>query len=387
MPCRSTYPAGHKLLSASMHPKYKKIYCCTPVAFHANDGFWIRDTGLISNTLRNMGVESKCIMPLPHYEDDQAEHLIRTEYKNLKSAAWWKSLGIDALILYSWGAPRYLPIARAIHKAGIRLHIHLDTSGNFEGSNYNEMPFVRKIIHKLRILSHDFFRAWHLRYADTISAGEPVLQYIATRLFYGKWIVTRGFPLASPISSKFLYFGNHKQPIVLFVGRWNDTHQKRPEFMMKSIEHLIYLGIQAEIKIIGTITDEIRQWHSKLPTTTAIKLIGYIPNNKLISEYNNAQIIACCSKYEGSHVVSSEALCCGVSVVATNRPKSLRTVHWYTSKNSGRISNMDSPNSFAEAIHDELLAWKKNERNPHTIAESWHPFLHADKMLNRIFEH
>lgn len=370
-----------------MHPKYKKIYCCTPVAFHANDGFWIRDTGLISNTLRTMGVESKCIMPLPHYEDDQNEHLIRTEYKNLQSTAWWKSLGLDAVVLYSWGAPRYLPIARAIHKAGIRLHIHLDTSGDFEGSNYDEMPFIKKIAHKLRILAQDFLRICHLRYADTISAGEPILQYISTRLFYGKWIITRGVPMASPVSSKFSYKGNPKHPIVLFIGRWDDSRQKRPEFMMKSIEHLICLGIQAEIKIIGTITDKIRQWHNTLPDATAIKLIGHIPNNELIYEYNNAQIIACCSKFEGSHVVSSEALCCGVSVVTTNLPKSLRTVHWYTSKNSGRISDLDTPESFAKALYDELLSWKKNERNPQAIAESWHPFFHTDKILNRIFKH
>ena len=114
------------LNSYTHYKKYKKIYCCTTRSFPANEHFFIRDTGLISSTIREVfHLESKCIMPLPYHDSDMPEHVIRTEYKNLTSVTWWKSLGIDALVLYSWGAPRYLPVARAVHKAGIRLIIHI----------------------------------------------------------------------------------------------------------------------------------------------------------------------------------------------------------------------------------------------------------------------
>lgn len=386
-------PAGarvHRLgdvFRRGMNPKYKKIYCCTPVSFIGGESFFTRDTGLISKTLRSLGVESKCIMPLPWHEGSLRENIIRTEYKNLESIEWWKSLGIDALVLYSWGAPRYRKIARAVHKAGIRLHIHLDTSGYFEGADYEEMRFAEKIARKLRVLAQDFLRSYHLRFADTISAGEPVLHAIASRLFYGKWIVEKGVPMASPISPKCCYDGSSKKPIILFVGRWNDARQKRPEFVMQALEHFSRLGVQAEIRIFGTLTEELRSWYSGLPAATAnsIKLVGLIPNSELIAEYNNAQIIACCSRYEGSHLASSEALCCGASVVVTNIPKSLRTVHWYASKKSGRVSDQDSPESFAVALREELRAWEQNERAPHAIAATWQPFFHVDKVLNEIF--
>jgi len=46
--------------------------------------------------------------------------------KELRSITWWKEQEFDQVILYSWGATRFTPIARAIKKAGIHLIVHLD---------------------------------------------------------------------------------------------------------------------------------------------------------------------------------------------------------------------------------------------------------------------
>lgn len=372
-----------------MNPRYKKIYCCTPVAFAANEHFFIRDTGLISRTLQSMGIESKCIMPLPYHDSDQREGIIRTEYKNLRSVSWWKSLGIDAVILYSWGAPKYIPIARAIKKAGVKLMIHMDTSGDFEGWRWPHMNRLSKIYRYLKIQIQDCLRSLHLKYADIITAGAPVLTHISNRRYFGKWIEERGFPMSNPISPHCKYNGAKKLDIILCIGRWNDKTQKRPEMMMDTLSHYYQKGGQAITKIYGTITDDIRQWHSTLSEKIAqkIHLIGYVNNAELIGEYSSAKIILCPSRHEGSHIVSAEALCCGCSVVVSNLPAPLRTVHWYTTKNSGTISQKDTSESLAEAIIDELNAWAQGKRNAEDIAKAWHPYFHADKVLNQIFSH
>lgn len=335
-----------------------------------------------------MGVESKCIMPLPFHDDDQREHIIRTEFANLESSEWWKSLQIDALVLYSWGAPKYRKIARAIHRAGIRLHIHMDTSGNFEGPALKSLPLVKRILRRLKIKTQDVFRAQHLRYADIITAGETTLHAISKRVFYGEWVTEKGFPMASPVSPTCRYDGRPKKPVILFIGRWRDTVQKRAWFMMQTLEHLYRSGVTAETKIFGSLTDELRQWHDSLPKSMAesIHLIGFIPNEKLVGEYSDAQITVCPSLFEGSHIVSSESLCCGASIVVTAIPEELRTVHWYTTKNSGRISEEDTPESLAAAIRDELEAWNSGARDPHAIAAAWQPYFHVDKVFNTIFK-
>jgi len=372
----------------AMNPKYKKIYCCTPVAFQSNDGFWIRDTGLICTSLRNMGVESKCIMPLPFYNGDQTEHLIRTEYKNLKSVAWWKSLGIDALVLYSWGAPKYLPIARAVKKAGIRLMIHMDCTDDIAGAFGTNTPLYKRAAKLIRCTLADIFRVWHLKQADTITMGETAAEHLSSHLFYGKWLLNKLFPTPCPVSPLCKYNGEEKKDTILCIGRWDDVVQKRPIFMMQTLEHYYKTGGTAITKIFGTITDKLKEFHSKLPSQIAekIHLCGYIANHQLRTQYKEAKIILCPSSFESSHIVSAEGLCCGCSVVVPFRLKPLRDICWYTTKNSGTISQKDTPESLAQAIHREINEWACGKRNPYAIAEAWQPYFHVDKVFNKIFQ-
>lgn len=75
-----------------------KWYTCTPVSFKGDHTFFSRDSGAFCKAFQRIGVESRAIMPTPAQEGDDPD-LIRTEYANLKDAAWWKSLGIDGVIL------------------------------------------------------------------------------------------------------------------------------------------------------------------------------------------------------------------------------------------------------------------------------------------------
>ncbi len=370
-----------------MNPKYKKVYTCTPVAFHANDWFFIRDSGLICRTLRTLGAESKVIMPLPHYHDDIQDEVLRTEYKNLESVAWWKSLQIDGLVLYSWGAPRYRKIAEAVHKAGIRLVVHMDSSGDFVGVFPNGTSLFRKLLTRCRVKLQDIFRARHLSYADVITMCPDAAQAISRMTFYNADIAEKCYPMPCPVNPLCAYNGEIKQDIILCIGRWDDTFQKRPEVLMQTLEHLYASPLSAETHIYGTITDDLSLWLNSLSPDikNKIKLNGNIPNSQLWQVYKEAKIIFCPSRYEGSHNVSAEALCCGCSVVTSNRPIPLRDVLWYTTKDSGTISQEDTPESLAEAIRHELQQWQNNRRDPQAIAKAWQPHFHAAQVFNNIF--
>lgn len=370
-----------------MNPKYKKIYTCTPVAFHANKWFFIRDTGLITRTLQAMGVESKVIMPLPYYEDDSRDSLIRTEYAHLSSTEWWKSLQIDALVLYSWGAPRYRKIAKAIRQAGIKLIIHVDTSGNFNPTFPPGTPLFRKIFTHLRIRLQDILRSKHLSYADVLTMSEPVAKVISSRLFYGKFIEEKCYPMPCPVAAHFNYEGQTKETRILAVGRWDDA-VKRPQMLMDTLSHFYQLGGCAETMICGPYGDDMKAWYHALPEETKKKITikGPTDNTELRDLYCRSQIVICTSVSEGTHIVSAEALCCGCSVVVSNRPRPLRNVLWYTCKNSGTISEEDTPLSLAKALQHELSLWKNGERNPHFIADTWQPCFRIDKVFNNILK-
>lgn len=366
-----------------MNPAYKKIYTCTPVAFHANDGFFIRDTGLIASTLRTMGVESKCIMPLPHYDDDQREHLIRTEYRNLFSVEWWKALGIDALVLYSWGAPRYRGIARAVRKAGIHLLVHLDMTANLHGVRDGS------IIGYLRDMAVNVLRSRHLSYAHAISASAPVIDSMRKSVYYGKRIASKMYDFPTPVASHFCESSEEKEYKVVCVGRWTDEDidaVKRPEFCILTAQELVRMDPDVRVEIYGRTGRTIESiYESTEIGKSRIELKGYANNQDLPAIYQRSMVSYCTSRSEGTHIASAEALCCGCSIAAPPRPQ-LGIIHWYTSRDSGTVASEDTPESLASAVLTELHSWREGRRSSSRIAAAWQSSFHVDKVFNKIFK-
>ena len=164
-----------------------RIYTCTPVAFGGGPDFFERDSGLLCRGLQQLGIASKAVMPGDRHREDEVD-LIRTDYANLESESWWKSQQLDALVLYAWGSPRYLKVAKAIHEAGIFLILNQDNGGfvsplagpigwlrdqwNLAGST---MVFLKQVLKGLTygLLITDPLRAQHLRYGDLIACSSP----------------------------------------------------------------------------------------------------------------------------------------------------------------------------------------------------------------------
>ena len=226
-----------------------KWYTCTPVSFKGDHTFFSRDSGAFCKAFQRIGVESRAIMPTPAQEGDDPD-LIRTEYANLKDAAWWKSLGIDGVILYAWGVGKYLPIARAIHDAGIFLVVYMDTSGLFypwrywktltlqiwnreknkRGNLKGPLFACLHIIKNHTFGALDWGRRKHLKMANLISFPSPaaLLSILDRQWLYGKQICKKLALIPNPISSEHTL--NPVQPkhnLIVAVGRWDDCFQKK----------------------------------------------------------------------------------------------------------------------------------------------------------------
>ena len=184
------------------------IATCTPVPFHANETVFLRDTGLICRELQNLGAACRVIMPLPAHEDDlPTPDLLRVEPGKLKSAAWWRSQGLDAVILYSWGDPRYTRIARAIRKAGIRLIIHFDSSGELH--EHLHRPGNR-LFNRAKDVLVNTLRRLHLSYADIITTSRPCVDSFSNDCYYGARIAAKCRLFPTPVDSCFRYNGDTK---------------------------------------------------------------------------------------------------------------------------------------------------------------------------------
>lgn len=368
-------------------PRYKAIYTCTPKSFPADEWFFMRDTGMLSRVLRGMGVRSKVVMPLPaRAEDTDSDELIRTSPANLRSAAWWRSLGIDGVVLYSWGDIRYNNVARAIRTAGIRLVVHLDTDGVLPAWIEPDFPRPASWYKLLRNIAYDLLRPRHLRYADVITCSRELGEHLRHRLFYGEDIAARCRELPTPVHPRFRYDGTPKQERIVCIGKWNE-YAKRQGFMMETIRLFSERNNHTEVDICGPVTPKLHDWHAALPAGQRqhVHLRGFVDNKELPVLYSRAMVSLCASRSEGSSIASAEALCCGCTIVATNRPDKLRIVHGYIRRYGGQIAAEDTPGALAEALCQELSAWMQGSRDARLSARLSQQLFHADQAMERLF--
>ena len=375
-----------------MSAQQPRIFTCTPFAFHANGSFFGRDTGLICKSLQALGVESRVVMPLPHYEDDLTDApLLRAEMQQLRSVSWWREQNLDGVMLYSWGDPRYLPVARAIHRAGIHLVIHYDANCELHEHLLRPGGALKHLINRTKDVLVNYLRARHLGYADTITCTPPVTQAFREDSYYGEAISAKCMDMPCPVADTFhLQSGVHKERLMVAVGRWNDVRQKRPEMLTAALDAYYAATSPSQrcrTEIYGTVTDSMRDWHAALhkDIQACVSLKGYAPQTVLAVVYNRARCIICPSLFEGSHNVSAEALCCGCAVVCTNLPILLCNVIWYAQHGCGTVAQEDTPESLAAALQEESAAWDSGLRDPQRIAATWQPRVQVPYTLPRLF--
>jgi len=386
-----------------------KWYTCTPVPFKGDHTFFCRDSGAFCKAFQRIGVESRAIMPTPVQDGDDPD-LIRTEYANLEDPAWWKSLGIDGLILYAWGMGKYAPIARAIHEAGIFLVVFMDTSGLFypwrywkvltrhlwdmersrkgkwKGSVHFCLRFCKA--HTVGALNAGVKK--HLKCADLITFPTPLaLDSIRkNKKIYGD-LGNRTALIPTPINShrnSDFPGKEEKNNLIIAVGRWDDEFQKNTQLLIKTLEQFLLKNTDWNIEVYGIIPSFMKKWHKSLlfQYRTRIGMAGVVPNKELQKSYLKAKILLCTSRFESSHIASAEALCAGASVVGPRLTPQLNSLQWYVSHDSGTLSPQDTPDSLAEALLEEIRAWDEGERNPEEISRYWCSQLHAENSCKRI---
>ena len=385
-----------------------KWFTCTPIARKGNHTVFNQNSGLYCKTFQQLGIESKLVKLVPAQDDDWTDDIIRAEYRNLEDPAWWRSHQLDGVILYAWGKACYTPIAKAIHESGAKLVVYLDT-GEFvyPWQNWwaktklilfcvkNQSPkhwvirFIKEFLFaNLNILNYPKRRK-HFDYADLIgipSAG-GIENHKKVPFLFSPKSKEAVFLMPGPVATYQRYNGTPKENRVMAVGRWDDVAQKRPGYMTSAIDLALKRDGDVEFDIFGQTSEFLSQWHAGLPAPHQRRVVlhGMQQSEILTQYYRRASVCICPSSFEGTHNVSSEAVCNGASLVVANNPFT-RVVQWYTTHDSGCVSKEDTPESFGEAIIEELQAWKRGERDPQAISDFWCGRLHAANSVRKILE-
>jgi len=388
----------------------KRWYTGTPCNFKGNDSFFSRDSGLTSRGFEMIGIESRSVTLGPAKPDDLPA-MIRATWEDLTSPKWWRSLGINGIVFYTWGNPKYRRMVEAAKTAGIQIAQVADQQGIISPiadwkahlkaeSNYNwhrnkaaqYARFIPKIIysHTLRLLFRDRAIARTIASSDLFFCATPNAEKRyrnLTRWFQGQDAANRIHFVPLPVNSNFRYSKETpKENEVVAVGRW-ESHQKRLGLLLGTINETFHSRNDIRFRIFGTVIPELLSWHESLPKAyqNLVTLEGVVPNVQLTTHYQKAKVILVASAFESFHIASAEAICCGASVVACRSPF-LDSLEWQASKKSGRLAEQATPISLAETLLSELDAWDQGERDPVQISRDWTEILHPDKVAAKILK-
>jgi glycosyltransferase involved in cell wall biosynthesis len=388
-----------------------KVYTCTPVRFRGDYTFFARESGLFSVGLNEIGVESRPVMPGPAMEDDDPR-LVRTEYRNLETESWWRSLELDGLILYSWAAPRYNAIAEAVRAAGIPLLVNMDTCGLVSplaspGDWWREahvcylkaQPGIAGRLGDIakatiEVLFHPVAKR-RLRHYEAATAVASVTPHGA------RWIPNEAIRLGRPeLADKFLYLphpqlpiftydGTPKQKLILTVGRWHrpDWPQKNPRVLLETYRRFLCAKPDWRGMIVGGGAPDLpRLLRMDFPEiANRLEFVDYVKPEALPDLYRRARIGFWSSRWEGQQGTGAQALCCGCTVVSTSSAQNSCFRH-YVTRESGRLAPRNAPDALSDELVLEADAWEGGERDAERISRIWRAEFHAPEVARRALE-
>ena len=385
-----------------------KWFTCTPFRFKGDHSFFTRESGLLCRGFQAIGVESKAVMPGPPMDNDQ-DDIVRAEPADLEDPQWWRSLGLDGVVLYAWGLPKYTKIASAITGAGVFLVSSIDASGLM--SPYIAGPEYARALFSGRIAQHgmllgpllaaaalarslvprcfDLKRLEHLKHADRVTMVTPqaveIMKALALR-FGMPEVAARTSYMPHPQLPCFKYAGTPKENRVVSVGRWEKSawHQKNPQLLVKSLGRFLERRSDYRATIVGNGVEALRSLFNPLAPQVAdrIRLIPFLPPEELLDIYLKSKIGFWTSRSEGQQGTGAQALCCGCSVVATAGVAMNCFAH-YVSRGSGRQAVRNDAGFVADALLMEAAAWDDGERDPALISHSWTREFHHSNVARR----
>lgn len=381
-----------------------RIATCTPLDFAADAQFFGRDSGLLCRGFQAAGHDALVVMPGPIRPSDEPG-VVRCKGEELVSKSWWRRLGVEVVVLYAWGDPRYRPVAEAIRAAGIVLVQSLDTAGLYTPwGDFREWSRCllgmvaaefrpRHVAKALR----DFFPAVYekkrlsmIDCSDRVAVvSPPAARSVAaytTALGHPR-IASKILVVPHPVASAMKPSANQKLPKVLVVGRWTseDRAQKDPVLTMTVLGKFLEACPEWSAEVVGRGSTALKSlagdWKNE--AASRLTLTEAVPRSQLIERYQQSRILLCCSRHESFHISSAEALCCGCSIVVAVHPL-LASTGWFTTMDSGTLAPTRSASALVEALASEVEAWHQGRRVPLQISSEWGELLHADRVATNL---
>lgn len=316
-----------------------------------------------------------------------------------KRASFWKeqttNQTIDFILCYTWLSYTLTPIIKALVLNQIKTAIKLDSDGRLgyplrpsylRGAGYwsSVRDFIYWSIRSVQwIFPIGFFhrnRLQQIALADTTIIESPLAKENLTKIL-SYWnmpgLSEKIRVIPNPVSQDIIDapLPTHKEQRIISIGRWNDRSKNR-EVLKKILTTIPRLFPQYSFSVIGSHSS----YFSQLKNVAIFKPLSHA---LLVQKHLlNSQILFIPSRWEGFNLSASEAVCCGMTLVASP----LEYAHFLTHNNSGTVAKKNTYSDQKEALLYEISAWEENKRDPHAIATYWRSVLNRKAIAASILK-
>lgn len=414
----SAGPSDNKRLLWYQHiaidPKLK-IYTSAFRPFKADDAFYSRDSGLLSRALREHGIDSRIV--LPGQDQNDPPDIVRASEGEFANPEWWRSLNIDAVVFIAWGFREHTPVIKAARAADIVTIAIIETSGNpypmggvfsmmrttWRKGKFNER-IVKRIIgtagrlvfQAVKGFGAQYHRSVQIKIPHYASFSAPTARNRCVKVtsFY-PWLKsdTRSLALGYPISDTFeprMY--DQRRRNVVAIGRWFSRRHKRPDMLMRVIEHVLAVDAGVTFEIFGRVPPDMVEWRASLDAgfQERVALRGVRPSREVSEAIGTSQVLYCPSAADGIPLAVAEGLCGGCSVAGL-RTRDVAALHWACEEGDGSSAQSDTVANHAAAVLAELEFWRTRRRDPARISKRWKERFsakhYAGKMIRLVQDH
>lgn len=383
----------------------RRWFTTIPLAYNDDPAFWFRDAGALCLAFQKLGVDSRFVaLGEPGQRKDMP--VVTCTLNQMQDPVWWRQWDLEGVVLSSWGAPRFEPIARAIKESGAKLVVRLDSDGlksprihfrRFLATAYCgskdakvHFPLLNAALKTLlfRYLPSTFDRPTcaHLGHADVVIVESPLGKQYLRRYFLGLGradLAGKLRVLPHPAKAEKIYDpAIPKRPKILAVGRWESAQKDGPK-LMRVLGMALPHHPEYSVVLAGSGAQRMEKLRALLPRgdQERIEILGPVDHATLHRHYQEAQIVIFTSRTEGFPFTASEALCCGCTIVGAAL---LPSMNYISSQGAGTLAITRSSQDYADALEVEMDAWQRNERDPRRTSLDWHKRVSVEAVASTI---
>ncbi len=119
------------------------------------------------------------------------------------------------------------------------------------------------------------------------------------------------------VNTALFYFKQKSSDVFRFIHVSNMVPLKNAPGILKAFRSLLDMGQNAELLMIGDTDPAIRNFAADLGLEDKVEFKGEIPYKQVAAAMQDSDVLILFSNIENSPCVISEALCCGLPVIAT----------------------------------------------------------------------